>query len=245
MTGRAEIPFPIPPQNGTAGSKGLLAECGSTGNTKVEPDPAPIKVRRVYQEQTVNRERTDIINHEGFATNVRDLLTAIGEAPDREGLQNTPKRYLKAFQFLTEGYDQSIEEIVNDALFNVPYSEMVIVRDIEFYSLCEHHLVPFFGKCHVAYLPKGKVIGLSKIPRIVNRFARRLQVQERLTCEISECLSSILQCHGVGVVLEAHHLCMMMRGVEKQGAVTITSSLLGDFREPATRGEFFKLIQKT
>jgi GTP cyclohydrolase IA len=178
-----------------------------------------------------------------LVANMHQLLTAVGEDPGRDGLLNTPKRFLRAFAFLTQGYDESIPEIINGALFDAPYNDMVIVKNIEFYSLCEHHLVPFFGRCHVAYLPQGKVIGLSKIPRIVNAYARRLQVQERLTSQISECLMRELGALGVGVVMQGHHLCMMMRGVEKQGAETMTSSLVGDFQNPSTRAEFFNLIK--
>lgn len=174
---------------------------------------------------------------------VKNLLSAVGEDPSREGLTQTPARYLKSFQFLTSGYDISIETLINSALFEAPYSEMVIVRNIEFYSICEHHLVPFFGKCHVGYLPRGKIIGLSKIPRIVDAFARRLQVQERLTSQISEALMTHVNPLGVGVVMEAQHLCMMMRGVEKQASFAQTSALLGDFQKPPTRQEFFNLIK--
>ena len=174
---------------------------------------------------------------------VRELLSSVGEDPKREGLVKTPERFLRAFQFLTAGYEQDIDTIINKALFEAPYSEMVIVKNIEFYSLCEHHLVPFFGKCHVGYIPSGKIIGLSKIPRIVDVFARRLQVQERLTAEISACLMEALKPAGVGVVMEAHHLCMMMRGVEKQAAAAQTSALLGQFQQPSTRAEFFNLIK--
>jgi GTP cyclohydrolase IA len=182
-------------------------------------------------------------DQEELLSNVGSLLKAVGEDPNREGLVRTPYRHLKAFRFLTHGYSVSIDKVVNGALFDVDYSEMVIVRNIEFYSLCEHHLLPFFGKCSVGYLPKGKILGLSKIPRIVDVFARRLQVQERLTSEISNCLMELLNPHGVGVVMEASHLCMMMRGVEKQNAFAQTSTLLGDFRNPATRAEFFNLIK--
>ncbi len=174
---------------------------------------------------------------------VTELLKAIGEDPGRDGLERTPKRFLRAFAFLTQGYNEPIPDIINGALFDAPYNDMVIVKNIEFYSLCEHHLVPFFGKCHVGYLPQGKVIGLSKIPRIVNAYARRLQVQERLTSQISECLMRELGALGVGVVIQGNHMCMMMRGVEKQGAETLTSSLLGDFQNPSTRAEFFNLIK--
>ncbi len=180
---------------------------------------------------------------EKLVKHVQDLLLSVGEDPNREGLLRTPDRFLKAFQFFTQGYEKSVDSVINGALFEAPYSEMVIVKNIELYSLCEHHLVPFFGKCHVGYIPQGRVIGLSKIPRIVEVFARRLQVQERLTSQIADCLMNKLNPSGVGVVIEAVHLCMMMRGVEKQNSSTQTSSLLGAFREPATRAEFFNLIK--
>jgi GTP cyclohydrolase I len=174
---------------------------------------------------------------------VRNLLLSAGENPDREGLIDTPKRHLKSFAFMTSGYQQDVRKLINDALFESSSQNMVIVKDIEFYSLCEHHLVPFFGKCHVAYIPNKKIVGLSKIPRIVDAFARRLQVQERLTKQIADCLMEHLSPLGVSVVMEANHLCMMMRGVEKQGALTITSSVLGDFENPVTRAEFFTLLR--
>jgi GTP cyclohydrolase I len=188
-------------------------------------------------------QRKSLETEPHLISQIVSLLEAAGEDPKREGLLNTPKRFLKAFSYLTQGYNESIPEIINGALFEAPYNDMVIVKNIEFYSLCEHHLVPFFGQCHVGYLPHGKVIGLSKIPRIVNAFARRLQVQERLTSQISECLMQELGAFGVGVVMQGNHLCMMMRGVEKQGAETLTSSLLGDFKNPSTRAEFFNLIR--
>ena len=178
-----------------------------------------------------------------LVANMKELLSSVGEDPAREGLVRTPTRFLKAFQFFTHGYHQSVDQVINGALFDAPYSEMVIVKNIELYSLCEHHLLPFFGKCHVGYIPQGKVIGLSKIPRVVDVFARRLQVQERLTSQIAECLMEKLNPLGVGVVIEAQHLCMMMRGVEKQNSSTQTSSLLGDFHGSATRAEFFNLIK--
>jgi len=178
-----------------------------------------------------------------LAEHITALINSIGENPKREGLVRTPDRFMKAFRFMTQGYTKSVPEIINGALFEAPYSEMVIVRNIELYSLCEHHLLPFFGKCHVGYLPRGKIIGLSKIPRIVDAYARRLQVQERLTSEIADCLMENLNPLGVGVVIEAQHLCMMMRGVEKQNSFAQTSSLLGDFQKPATRAEFFNLIK--
>jgi GTP cyclohydrolase IA len=175
--------------------------------------------------------------------NIKNILDLLGEDTKREGLHDTPKRYAKAMQFLTSGYDRNIDSIVGKALFSEDSSEIVVVRDIELFSLCEHHLLPFYGKAHVAYLPKGKIIGLSKIPRIVDVFARRLQVQERLTVQISEELMRILKPLGVAVIIEAFHLCMMMRGVEKQNSYTITSSMLGIFREnPTTRAELLHLL---
>src|SRR5215204_2246543 len=176
---------------------------------------------------------------------IRKLLETLGEDPDREGLVNTPRRVDKALTFLTSGYDADIDEVLNGALFNVDYSEMVIVRDIDFYSLCEHHLLPFFGKCHVAYIPQGRVLGLSKIPRLVDIFARRLQIQERLTNQIAETLRAKIDPLGVAVVMEATHLCMSMRGVEKQNSFAATSAMLGVFREDArTRMEFLELIKR-
>lgn len=176
---------------------------------------------------------------------VEVLLTEIGEDPTREGLARTPDRVARALRFLTSGYDVDLDSVVNDALFTVDYSEMVIVRDIDIYSLCEHHMLPFYGKCHVAYLPREKVLGLSKIPRIVEMFSRRLQVQERLTNQIAETLSDVLNPIGVGVVVEASHLCMLMRGVQKQNSFAITSAMLGGFRSDArTRMEFLQLLHQ-
>jgi GTP cyclohydrolase I len=176
---------------------------------------------------------------------IRQLLAELGEDPDREGLLATPSRVEKALRFLTSGYDADIDEVINDALFTVDYSEMVIVKDIDFYSLCEHHLLPFFGKCHVAYIPQGRVIGLSKIPRLVDVFARRLQVQERLTNEIAQIILEKIQPLGVAVVMEATHLCMSMRGVEKQNSFAVTSAMLGVFRDDArTRNEFLQLVRQ-
>jgi GTP cyclohydrolase I len=175
---------------------------------------------------------------------IRELLTALGEDPDREGLLQTPRRVDQSLRALTSGYHADLDAVINDALFTVEYSEMVIVRDIDFYSLCEHHLLPFFGKCHVAYIPDGKVIGLSKIPRLVDVFARRLQVQERLTLQVAETIRDRIRPLGVAVVMEATHLCMAMRGVERQNSVTTTSAMLGVFREDArTRHEFLELLQ--
>jgi GTP cyclohydrolase I len=172
------------------------------------------------------------------------LLRELGEDPTREGLADTPKRVEKALRFLTSGYAADIDEVINNALFTVDYSEMVIVKDIDFYSLCEHHMLPFFGKCHVAYIPSEKVIGLSKIPRLVEVFARRLQVQERLTHQIAEVIQDKIQPLGVAVVMEGTHLCMSMRGVEKQNSFAVTSAMLGAFRDNArTRSEFLELIK--
>ena len=171
-------------------------------------------------------------------------LDEIGEDPSREGLTRTPKRVAKSLRYLTSGYRQDPDKVLNDALFSVRYDEMVIVRDIEVFSLCEHHLLPFFGRCHVAYLPNRKVIGLSKIPRLVDVFARRLQVQERLTTQIAETIMEKVRPRGVGVIIEARHLCMIMRGVEKQNSVAVTSAMLGSFRNNAqTRNEFLNLVR--
>ena len=171
------------------------------------------------------------------------MLESIGEEPTREGIIKTPQRAAKALQFLTQGYNQNVEDVVNDAIFNEEYDEMVIVKDIECYSLCEHHLLPFFGKCHVGYIPRKKIIGLSKIPRIVDMFARRLQVQERLTKQIAEALQDVLNPAGVAVVMEAQHLCMMVRGVQKQHSQTMTNVMLGEFRDKiSTRTEFLRCI---
>jgi GTP cyclohydrolase I len=175
---------------------------------------------------------------------IRQLLVELGEDPTREGLLDTPKRVEKALRFLTSGYTADVDATLNNALFNVDYNEMVIVRDIDFYSLCEHHLLPFFGKCHVAYIPQGRVLGLSKIPRLVEIYARRLQIQERMTNEIAETLLSKVDPLGVAVVMEATHLCMSMRGVEKQNSFAVTSAMHGIFRDKArTRMEFLELIR--
>jgi len=176
---------------------------------------------------------------------VREFLAKIGEDPSREGLQKTPYRVARAYEFLTKGYRQDIDAVMNNAIFEEKYSQIVIVKDIDFYSLCEHHLLPFFGKVHIAYIPDGKIIGLSKLPRIVEVFARRLQVQERMTEQIAETLYQYLQPRGVGVVVEGQHLCMMMRGVEKQNSVATTSAMLGEFHDDVkTREEFLNLIRE-
>jgi GTP cyclohydrolase I len=176
---------------------------------------------------------------------IKQLLAGLGEDPSREGLRDTPKRLEQSLRFLTSGYATDVDAMLNNALFTVDYNEMVIVKDIDFYSLCEHHLLPFFGKCHVAYIPNGKVVGLSKIPRLVDIYARRLQVQERLTNQIAHTLREKIKPLGVAVVTEATHLCMAMRGVEKQNSTAVTSAMLGAFREDArTRSEFLNLIKK-
>jgi GTP cyclohydrolase I len=179
-----------------------------------------------------------------FEDLVREMIVRLGENPEREGLTRTPERVHKAYEHLTRGYKQDPEKLLKDALFTVTYDQMVIVKDIEMFSLCEHHMLPFIGKVHVAYIPNGKVVGLSKIPRLVDLFARRLQIQERLTTQIAETIQKTIQPQGVGVVIEARHLCMMMRGVEKQHSAAVTSSMLGCFRdEQETRTEFLSLIR--
>ena len=207
----------------------------------MKTNKAVVKVMETRPEAHEQREREGII-----AEHVRGILGRLGEDPERQGLVQTPMRAEKALKYLTSGYSTDVDKIVNGALFDVQYDEMVIVKDIEFFSMCEHHMLPFFGKAHVAYLPGDKVIGLSKIPRIVDMFARRFQVQERLTQEIAETLNDVLHPRGVGVVLEARHFCMMMRGVEKQHSGTITSAMTGAFREQKeTRDEFLALLRKT
>ncbi len=177
-------------------------------------------------------------------TLIRQMLAELGENPDREGLRDTPKRVEQSLRFLTSGYKADVDQVLNEALFEVDYSEMVIVKDIDFYSLCEHHILPFFGKVHVAYIPRERVIGLSKIPRLVEVFARRLQIQERMTNEIARAIEQKIDPLGVAVVIEATHLCMSMRGVEKQNSFAVTSAMLGAFRESArTRTEFLELIR--
>ena len=182
---------------------------------------------------------------EPIADRMREILGMLGEDPTREGLVRTPARYERAMRFLTGGYDVKLEDIINKAIFTVKCDEMVIVKDIEFFSMCEHHMLPFYGRAHVAYLPNDKVIGLSKIPRIVNMFARRLQLQERLTQQVAEAVSDAISPRGVGVMVEAQHFCMMMRGVEKQHSSTMTSTMLGAFRsDKATRDEFLALLAR-
>jgi len=183
------------------------------------------------------------VNLDEIGKNVTNILKEIGEDPDRQGLIRTPERVAKAYEFLTKGYQQKIEDVMNEAVFDEKYDEMVIVKDIDFYSMCEHHMLPFFGKVHVAYIPNGKIVGLSKIPRIADVFSRRLQVQERMTNQIADTLEEYLKPSGVAVVVEAQHMCMMMRGVQKQNSFAITSAMRGDFmNDERTRAEFLDLI---
>jgi GTP cyclohydrolase I len=194
--------------------------------------------------KTIEIEGPATAGSETIAELVRKILLKIGEDPDREGLQKTPDRFEKALRYLTSGYAQDSDKVLNGAKFSVCYDEMVVVKDIEVYSLCEHHLLPFFGKCHVAYLPNKQVVGLSKIARLVNVYARRLQIQERLTSQIAQAIEDKLKPQGVGVIIEARHLCMVMRGVEKQGSVAVTSAMLGTFRNDIqTRNEFLSLVR--
>ena len=191
-------------------------------------------------------ERQDLFDAEttqSISNHITKILEQLGEDPDREGLKKTPDRVAKSYQFLMQGYAQDPREILEGALFEEAHSEMILVRDIEVYSLCEHHMLPFFGRAHVAYIPNGKIVGLSKIPRVVDVFARRLQVQERLTIQVRDAIEEVLNPQGVGVVIEARHLCMMMRGAEKQNSTTTTSAMAGEFMESATRSEFMRLIR--
>src|ERR1700674_416316 len=193
-------------------------------------------------EELALTEPVSVEKHESVAEQVRRTLHMIGEDQDRDGLRRTPERFEKALRFLTSGYQQDPEKLLNGAMFNVCYDQMVVVKDIEMFSLCEHHILPFFGRCHVAYIPKKKVVGLSKIPRLVNMFSRRLQIQERLTAQIAEAIQKCIDPLGVGVVIEARHLCMIMRGVQKQRSEAVTSAMLGAFGENLqTREEFLAL----
>jgi GTP cyclohydrolase I len=196
-------------------------------------------------EEILLNDNKESAQTESVASLVRRMIALIGEDPEREGLKKTPERYEKALKFLTSGYHQNVDHLLNGATFSVCYDEMVVVKDIEFFSLCEHHLLPFFGKAHVAYLPSKKVIGLSKVARLVNMFARRLQIQERMTSQIAHALEEKIAPQGVGVIIEARHLCMQMRGVEKQHGQAVTSAMLGAFREnKQTRDEFLALVGK-
>ncbi len=202
--------------------------------------------KKLTRPKTIVQGNGHPTDERGIRDLVSRVLVMLGEDPRRNGLLNTPERVEKALRFMTQGYQQDVDHLLNGALFPIDYDEMVIVKDIDFFSMCEHHLLPFFGKCHVGYLPNKKVVGLSKIPRIVDAFSRRLQVQEHLTVQIAETLMKKLGAQGVGVVMEAQHLCMMMRGVEKQNTVAVTSHMLGDFRtQQQTREEFLKLIGRT
>jgi GTP cyclohydrolase IA len=198
-----------------------------------------------HTEELALGDAVSVENSESIADLVRRMLQLIGENSDRDGLRHTPERFEKALRFLTSGYHQDPQKLLNGAMFSVCYDQMVLVKDIEIYSLCEHHMLPFFGKCHVAYIPDKKVVGLSKIPRLVNMFARRLQIQERLTNQIASAIQENISPLGVGVVVEARHLCMVMRGVEKQNSQTVTSAMLGSFRDNVqTREEFLSLIRE-
>ena len=222
------------------------------GAERIGAEPIVSDARRSAHE--AQRRRAEHRSTEGDSTRLsgistetmyRELLVRMGEDPERDGLLRTPERVERSMRFLTRGYEQTIEEVLHRALFDVSYDEMVIVRDVEFYSLCEHHMLPFFGKAHIAYVPQGKVIGLSKLPRLVDVFARRLQVQERLTRQIAEAINEAVQPQGVAVILEAQHLCMMMRGVEKQQSLTTTSAMLGVFQtQVQTRTEFLALLRR-
>jgi GTP cyclohydrolase I len=195
--------------------------------------------------RTTVDEREPVTPHDPLEETVRAMLRELGEDPDREGLLKTPHRVAESLRFLTSGYQKDVNEVLNGAVYSVAYDEMVIVKDIEIFSMCEHHLLPFFGRCHVAYIPTRKVIGLSKIPRLVDVFARRLQIQERLTNQIAETIMETIKPQGVGVIIEAKHLCMIMRGVEKQNSVAVTSAMLGAFRDDAqTRAEFLRLVRE-
>jgi GTP cyclohydrolase IA len=207
------------------------------------------KGRIMAQPAIISKPNARVSSKSGLAAHstqeiYRELLARIGEDPDRDGLVLTPERVEKSMSFLTKGYEQDPTKILRGALFDVDYDEMVIVKDVEMFSLCEHHMLPFFGKVHVAYIPKGKVIGLSKIPRLIEVFARRLQVQERLTRQIADAIQDAIAPQGVGVVIEARHLCMMMRGVEKQHSSTVTSAMVGVFSEQKTRSEFLSLVRE-
>src|ERR1700735_746887 len=207
-------------------------------NGMAHPIAVSKAVRRVV---TPDETLSDVSTQEMY----REILSRLGEDPNRDGLVSTPARVEKSLAFLTKGYAEDPTKILHGAMFDVDYDEMVIVKDIEMFSLCEHHMLPFFGKVHVAYIPQGKVLGLSKIPRLVEVFARRLQVQERMTRQIADAIQEAVEPHGVGVVIEARHLCMMMRGIEKQNSSTVTSAMVGCFRQKETRSEFLSLVRQT
>lgn len=217
-----------------------------TSNKSLNTTASAAQVQESFEGQGDGYRRHDIYNEETterVAEATKEVIDALGEDVDREGLHDTPERVAKSMQFLTQGYAQDPEEILSAALFEEDYSEIILVRDIELYSLCEHHMLPFFGKAHVGYIPNGKIVGLSKIPRVVDVFARRLQVQERLTLEIRDAIEDVLNPLGVAVVIEAQHMCMVMRGVEKQHSLTTTSAMSGEFMQESTRHEFMRLIR--
>ncbi len=209
------------------------------GTARYIDDEHDFPETRLYE----RNDHYDVDTTQRLASRVHDMLSSLGEDPGREGLVKTPTRVAKAMQFLTHGYQMDPKAILESAMFDEDYSEMILVKDIEVYSLCEHHMLPFFGKAHVAYIPNGKIVGLSKIPRVVDVFARRLQVQERLTLQVRDAIQEVLRPLGVAVVVEARHLCMMMRGAEKQNSTTSTSAMSGEFMNPATRAEFMRLIR--
>ena len=217
------------------------------GRWRKEPDIAHASPPPVVGSLALQPEAAPVIDRQAeLATLVRAQLALLGEDPDREGLLRTPERVAKSLAWLTRGYDLEPADVIGDALFEEEHQNMVLVRDIEMYSLCEHHMLPFFGKVHIAYIPNGRIVGLSKLPRLVEVFARRLQVQERLTEQLAQAIDDVLEPRGVGVLIEAVHLCMMMRGVEKQNSKTITSALRGSFRQcPMTRDEFFRLAHRS
>jgi len=211
----------------------MIAYAGLKGKMmKADHKMEPYSKAESYEPEAIAR----------ISAHYSSILTDLGEDPQREGLLKTPERVAKALQYLTHGYDLDPAEILRSAMFTEEYQQMVIVRDIEIYSMCEHHMLPFFGKAHIAYIPKGRIVGLSKLPRVVDAFARRLQVQERLTVQIRDCIDETLQPAGVAVVIEAQHLCMIMRGIQKQHSTTLTSAFTGEFNQAVTRAEFLRLI---